>query len=564
MLAELVIENYAVIERIRVRFHPGLNLLTGETGSGKSMVVDAVSLLLGGRTSADVIRTGAVRARVAGIFELDPEHPARAVLEAAGIEPEEGEILIEREILAGGKSRAFVANRPVTAALLRELSPYLADIHGQHDQQELFSPAAQRRMLDAFVGAGPLASEVAAAWERRQACHRQMEELERLEQEKVRLADLWRFQRREIEDIGPKPGEDAELEAERRRLQNFSRLQEAATVAYEALYESPDSALARLRFAARRIEELARLDPAMAALAETLRPAELATEEAALGLRDYLSHLEADPERLEQVESRLAALDKLKRKYGPSIEQVLAYLEEVRAQLDAVEHAESRRAGLLRELAEAEAAYEQAAQRLSALRRQAARELESCVRKELASLAMERTVFRVELSAGSRSAAGVDEVRFLVSPNIGEEPRPLERVASGGEISRIALALKTCLQGQTEEPPARPPRTLIFDEVDAGIGGRTAEAVGRRLKRLASTYQVLCVTHLPQIACFADHHYFVDKREVNGRVRATIEELHGEERIREIGRMLSGHKLTPEALRHAERLLEMSARVRSG
>jgi DNA repair protein RecN (Recombination protein N) len=300
----------------------------------------------------------------------------------------------------------------------------------------------------------------------------------------------------------------------------------------------------------------------MGALAEMLRPAELAAEEAALELRNYLSHLEADPERLEQIESRLAALDKLKRKYGPGIEQVLAYLEEIRAQLDAVEHAESRRAGLVRELAELEAAYEQAAQRLSALRRQAAQELERRVREELASLAMERTLFRVELSAGSGSATGVDEVRFLVSPNVGEEPRPLERVASGGEISRIALALKTCVQAQAEESPAGPPRTLIFDEVDAGIGGRTAEAVGRRLKRLASTYQVLCVTHLPQIACFADHHYFVDKREVNGRVRATIEELMGEDRIREIGRMLSGHKLTPEALRHAERLLEMSARVR--
>ncbi len=563
MLAELVIENYAVIERIRVRFHPGLNLLTGETGSGKSMVVDAVSLLLGGRASPDVIRTGAARARVAGIFEAERGHPAREVLEAAGIEPEEGEILIEREVFAGGKSRAFVGNRPVTAALLRELSPYLADIHGQHDQQELFSPAAQRRMLDAFAGASSVVREVSAAWERWQACRRQLEELERLEQEKVRLADLWRFQRREIEDIAPKPGEDAELEGERRRLQNYGRLQEAATAAYEALYESPDCVLARLRFAARRIEELARLDPAMAGLAETLRPAELATEEAALGLRDYLSHLEADPERLEQIESRLAALDKLKRKYGPTIEHVLAYLAEVRSQLDAVEHAESRRAGLLREAAQLEAAYEQAAQRLSALRRNAAEELERCVRKELASLAMERTIFRVELSAGPRSATGVDEVRFLVSPNVGEEPRPLERVASGGEISRIALALKTCLQGQNEESPAGPPRTLIFDEVDAGIGGRTAEAVGRRLKRLASTYQVLCVTHLPQIACFADHHYFVDKREVNGRVRATIEELKGEERIREIGRMLSGQKLTAEALRHAERLLEMSARVRS-
>lgn len=563
MLAELVIENYAVIERIRVRFHPGLNLLTGETGSGKSIVVDALGLLLGGRASPEMIRTGAARARVSGIFEIGRRNPARRLLESAGIETEEDEVLIEREILAGGKSRAFVASRPVTAALLRELAPYLADIHGQHDQQELFAPAAQRQMLDAFAGAGVLAGEVAAAWKQWRACQSELEELERLEQEKLRLADLWSFQRREIEEAALRPGEDAELEAERRRLRNVARLEEAARVAYEALYESPDSAVARLRSAARKIEELARIDAELASLAEGLRPAELAAEETALALRDYLSRLEASPERLEEVEARLALLDKLKRKYGATLEQVLAYLEEVRSQLDAVHNAEDRRARLRKELERLARTYEDAAGRLSGLRREAASALEACVQNELASLGMERTLFRVELSPAPWSPAGADEVRFLVSPNVGEEPRPLERVASGGEISRIALALKTCVQASSEAESAGPPRTLVFDEVDAGIGGRTAETVGRRLKRLASTHQVLCVTHLPQIACFADHHYFVDKKEVNGRVAATVEELEGRERIREIGRMLSGRKLTPEALRHAERLVEMSARARS-
>ncbi|MCS6952720.1 MAG: DNA repair protein RecN [Bryobacterales bacterium] len=562
MLAELVIENYAVIERIRVRFPAGLNVLTGETGSGKSIVVDALGLLLGGRASPDMVRTGAAAARVSGIFEIGKRDPARRLLESAGFEIEEDEVLIEREIQVGGKSRAFLASRPVTVTLLRELAPHLADIHGQHDQQELFVPAAQRQMLDAFAGAGLLREQVAAAWQQWRACQAELEELERLEQDKLRMTDLWSFQRREIEEAAPKPGEDAALEAERRRLRNVARLQEAATAAYEALYESPDSALARLRSAGRRIEELARVEPELASLADGLRAAELAAEETALALRDYLSRLEASPERLEEVEARLALLDKLKRKYGATLEHVLAYLEEIRQQLEAAENAEARRAGLRRQLERLAGTYEEAANRLSARRRQAAGELEACLQQELAALAMEGTVFRVELSSGPWTPAGTDEIRFLVSPNLGEAPRPLEQVASGGELSRIALALKTCVQSRGEQALGGPPRTLVFDEVDAGIGGRTAEAVGRRLKRLASTHQVLCVTHLPQIACFADHHYFVNKREIHGRTAATVEELHGEERIREIGRMLSGKTLTPEALRHAERLLEMSARAR--
>jgi DNA repair protein RecN (Recombination protein N) len=562
MLVELVIENYAVIERLRVRFHRGLNLLTGETGSGKSIVVDALGLLLGGRASAEMIRSGADRARVSGLFEAPQSREARAVLESAGLEPEDGELLIEREVLAGGKSRAFAASRPVTAALLRELGRHLGDIHGQHDQQRLFEPEAQLEILDSFAGASAAVDEVAEAWSRWRACRAELDELERGEQEKLRMADLWSFQRREIEEASPKAGEDAELDVERRRLQNVARIQEAAGAAYQALYDSPESALACIRSAARRLEELARIDPALAALAEGLKPAEYAVAEASYSLRDYLSRLEANPARLDEIESRLAVLDKLKRKYGPSLEQVLAYLDEVRAHIDAVENADQRRAALSRRLKELADAYEAAAGRLSRQRKDAARKLARRMEEELASLAMERTVFRVEISPAAWSGHGIDEVRFLVSPNVGEEPRPLEKVASGGEISRIALALKTCASGA---PAARPrggdsvPRTLVFDEVDAGIGGRAAEVVGRRLKQVAGASQVLCVTHLPQIASFADHHYFVEKRETNGRTAAGIKELEGEARIREIGRMLSGEKLTPEALNHARKLVQISS-----
>jgi len=559
MLVELVVENYAVIERVRVRFHRGFNLLTGETGSGKSIVVDALGLLFGGRASGEMVRSGADRARISGIFEIPQNRLFRQLLEAAGIETEEDELLIEREIFAEGKSRAFGGSRPITVALLREMAPYLGDIHGQHDQQILFSPEAQLEMLDAFAGADSHLSEVGEVYSRWRSVSRELEDLERSEQEKLRLLDLWNFQRKEIEGAAPKPEEDAALEQERRVLQNFARLEEGAHTAYAALYDSPDSALARIQQSLRRLEELSRLDPALEPAREALKAAEIPVQEASYALRDYLSRLEANPGRLEEVESRLAALDKLKRKYGATIRQVLEFLGQVCGEIAAVENAGERKAALEREQKALAETYQAAAQDLTQRRTEAARKLEKRVEAELASLAMERTVFQVQLGPAAWSERGSDGVRFLVSPNVGEEPRPLEKAASGGEISRIALALKTCLATSSPARAPRDHRTLVFDEVDAGIGGRAAETVGRRLKQLAASSQVLCVTHLPQIAGFGDHHFFVEKKEAAGRTVATVEELEGAARTCEIGRMLSGERLTQEALKHAEQLLKTGA-----
>jgi DNA repair protein RecN (Recombination protein N) len=551
MLVELLVENYAVVDRIRVRFHPGLNLLTGETGSGKSIVVDAFGLLLGARASAETIRSGEARARVAGIFDVRDRADVRALLDPAGIAIEDSELLVEREILAGGKSRSFVGSRPVAVSLLRELAPLLGDIHGQHDQQLLFSADAQRDMLDMFASSGGLLvriGEIYAGWK---AAGAALETLERTEQEKLRLLDLWEFQRKEIEGAAPAAGEDEALEAERRVLQNLGRLQENASTAYAALYDSPEAALAQVRVAAKRLDDICRIDPSLAALGEQLQSAEVAIKEASYGLRDYLSGLEANPGRLEEIENRLALLDKLKRKYGATVAEVLAFLAEVRGQIEQVEHTGERMDELRRERERLARDFEQTAGELTALRTRAARKLEKGVEAELASLAMERTKFRIEIAAAPWSAAGADRVEFLVSANLGEEPKPLEKVASGGEISRIALALKTCL---SDDVATR--RTLVFDEVDAGIGGSAAEGVGRRLKKLAAANQVLCVTHLAQIAAFADHHYCVEKRESQGRTVAGIEELDRQGRTREVGRMLSGQELTPEALKHAERLIK--------
>jgi len=553
MLLELTVENYAVVEKVRVRFHRGLNLLTGETGSGKSIVVDALALLLGGRAAAEMVRSGSERARIAGIFEVE----AQSLPE--GVEPEDGELIIEREILANGKSRAFAGGRPVTAALLKELARSLGDIHGQHDQQQLFSGSVQREMLDGFADASGQVAEVASLYTRWNAATQELAELDRTAQEKLRQADLWSFQRNEIEAVNPQSGEDAQLENERRVLRNVVRLQETAGAAYSALYEDPESVAAQLHTVVKRLEELGRIDESMREVATALEPARIAVDEASHALSHYLGKLEADPARLEEIETRLAALEKLRRKYGATIEEVIAFHQDVARNLSAVESSGERRTALAKEVAAVTAGYESAAGRLSKLRREAAGRLAKSVAGELASLAMEKTRVEIQITPAEWSAAGADAVEILISPNVGEELKPLEKIASGGELSRVALALKTCVAPARAEKHAIP-RTLVFDEVDAGVGGSAAEAVGRRLKKLAGSAQVLCVTHLAQIAGFAEHHYYVEKHAERGRTVTTIEELDGAARTREIGRMLSGERVTPEALRHAEQLIKHAAK----
>ncbi len=553
MLHELVVENYAVVDRLRVRFHTGLNLLTGETGSGKSIVVDALGLLLGGRASADMIRSGEERARVSGVFEAGDR--AAKVLADAGFDTEDGELLIEREILSNGKSRVFVNSRPSTVAVLKDLAPHLGDIHGQHDQQLLFDPAAQLAMLDAFGKHRELRVKVRdlfGVWKRLTS---EIAALEGSEQEKARLLDLWQFQKREIENASLRSGEDAELEAERRVQQNAGKLLETAGSAYEALYEAPESAWTTARAVAKKLDELARIDTAMEPVRQALEPALIAMQDVSWSLRDYLGRMESNPERLEEIELRLAAIDKLKRKYGGTVDEILAFFEDVSRKLNDIETAGERLDEMKREQARVAAEYEKVAAELTAKRDAAATQLGKRVEQELKPLAMEKTVFRPTVQPAEEwSETGADRVQFLVSANVGEEPKPMERIASGGELSRIALALKSCLIGPAGKSSATP-RTLVFDEIDTGVGGRAAEGVARRLKGLASENQVICVTHLPQIACFADHHYVVGKFERKGRTVAEIAELDAKASTEEIGRMLSGEVLTPEALRNAEELV---------
>ena len=548
-----------MVERIRVQFHAGLNLLTGETGSGKSIVVDALGLVLGGRASADMVRSDTERARVAAIFETPREPGLLGLLERAGVPVEDGELIVEREVLAGGKSRAFLGNRPVTVALLREIAPFLGDIHGQHEQQQLFSSVAQLESLDEFAGLEKQRGEAGDLFRRWKTIEGELEELNRSEQEKLRMADLWSFQRKEIDAAALKPGEDAQLEQERAVLRNVAKLQENANAAYAALYEAQESVSSQLRTALKRLEDLAKIDGSLERVVETLRTAAIGVDDASDSIRDYLEKLEADPKRLDDVEARLALIERLKRKYGSTLDDVVAFLEDVRAKMEAIETAGERKAKLEQDLAQASAAYSVHAGGLTKARKAGAEKLAKKVETELEALALGSAVFRIEVREASWSEDGADRVEFLISANAGEEPRALDKVASGGELSRIALALKTSLGQTSGTRTTGVPRTLVFDEIDSGIGGGVAEAVGRRLKKLAAANQVLCVTHLAQVAGFADHHYSVEKREVKGRTVAEIEELTGEARTREIGRMLSGQTVTAEALKHAEQLIRLGA-----
>lgn len=369
------------------------------------------------------------------------------------------------------------------------------------------------------------------------------------------MTDLWSFQRKEIEAAQLKPGEDTDLDNERRVLNNVARLQENAHAAYAALYDAPASVATQMRIAVKKMEDLCRIDASLQGALDSLKPAEIAVDEASAALRDYLDKLEADPDRLERIEARLEQMDRLKRKYGGSVKEILEFLDDVSAKLGAVESAGDRKTALERQVKQLADEYGGVAQRLTMLREDASRKLARAVEGELSSLAMQNTVFQVKLRPAEWSERGADAVQFLISPNPGEEPRVLERIASGGELSRIALALKTCFKHRSSQGAAR---TLVFDEVDAGIGGAVAESVGRRLKKLAASNQVICVTHLAQVAGFADHHYRVEKREVKGRTIAEIEELPAAARKQEIARMLSGEKVTPEALKHAEKLIRLA------
>jgi DNA repair protein RecN (Recombination protein N) len=582
VLTELRLENYAVIDNMVVEFGPGLNLLTGETGTGKSILIDALALLLGEKASTEVIRSGAERAVIAAVFEVAgaAEKALEKILDTNGLdESDDGSLILRREIAAGGKGRVFVNNQPATVSVLKLLAPHLAIIHAQNESILSFDGPARLELLDAFAGSE--IETVSAAYAEWKQIRTRIEELERGEQDKLRLVDLWTFQKREIEEARLQSGEDERLEAEKRVLANAEKIYNAAMIAFDLLYEGNGSTATSLRGAQKQVEELARYEPTFQDALAALEQARISVEDVGATLRDYAGGIQASPEHLAQVEDRLALLDRLKRKYGATVDEVIEFGADVLRKLADVENKDEILRQLREELARAANEYLKAAIALSKKRADAARKLEKLVEAEINDLAMKST-FRIQKTTSEEerewTASGIDQVVYMISTNPGEPIRQLEHIASGGELSRVMLALKACVEGGKEVKTSTPStslravlspqktrqgwgtqKTLVFDEIDTGIGGRAAEAVGKKLKSLARSNQVLCVTHLPQIATFGDQHFVIEKKEHGGRTRTSIRPVTGEERTEEVARMLSGAKLTETSRKHAEQMIKANA-----
>jgi DNA repair protein RecN (Recombination protein N) len=566
VLVELRLENYAVIDNLAVAFASGLNLLTGETGAGKSILIDALSLLLGEKASTEVIRSGTERAVVSAVFEIESgaAKTVARILEENGLDSESDSVILRREIALGGRGRVFINNQPATVAVLKQMGPYLATVHAQNETLAAFDGATRLALLDAFAGSQTAcAQEAFQAWK---GIRTRIEELQRDEQDRLRLLDLWTYQKREIEDAKLQPGEDERLENEKRVLANAEKIYNAAMNAFDLLYEGNASTAASLRSARKQIEELARYEPRFRDALAALESALISVEDVGATVRDYAGGIHASPEHLAEVEDRLAAIDRLKRKYGPTLDDVIRFGEDAARKLSEMENKDEVLRGLRADLAKAGQEYLTAARVLSKKRYESARKLEKLVEAAINDLAMKVT-FKIEVTGSDEpenwSACGFDQVVYMIATNPGEPLRRLEDIASGGELSRVMLALKASVEataaGSGKKKGPGVPRTLVFDEIDTGIGGRAAEAVGRKLKELSRTSQVLCVTHLPQIATFADHHYRIEKKESGGRTKTTVRNITGDERTEEVARMLSGAKVTESSLKHAEQMIKANA-----
>jgi len=539
MLRFLRIQHLAVIDSVEVEFEPGLNVLTGETGAGKSILVEAVGLLLGGRASGDLVRTGEDAASIEAIFESGGE-----------------ELLVRREITAQGRSRAFVNGALATAGALKELSSRLIELHGQHEHQTLLDASTHLDVIDGFGGMSQLVASVAAAYSALRLAHDELARIRAAAKDRDTRQDLITFQLAELDRAAlTDPGEDAELAALRQVLASAERVERLCAESYASLYESDDAILAVLGSVWRRVAELASLDPQFQPYLDARDGIKSQLEDLAGFLRKYADDVDASPARLQHVEERLALLERLKRKHGPSLGDAIARRDALRRELTDLSRGDDRIAELDRELADARRTFLAAAEKLSRERRRTGAAFARALEALVADLAMERTRFEVRfgepLAESGWSERGIDAAEFFVSPNPGEELRPLARIVSGGELSRIMLAIKTLtatsrhgFSDATDRPPSASAPGLIFDEVDAGIGGRVADVVGRKLRTLGSAFQVLCITHLPQIAAYADTHYAIEKRVERGRTRTTVRRLDESGRVDEVARMLGGEAIS--------------------
>jgi DNA repair protein RecN (Recombination protein N) len=562
MLRLLRIRNLALIKELEIEFDAGLSLLTGETGSGKSIIVDALGLLLGARSSQEMIRSDCDMAVLEGVFDVDPGTPVQRLLAESGLTPEDNSLLIRREISISGRNRVFIYNNLATVSLLKEIGDQLADIHGQQEQRSLLDLSTHLEWLDVFGGNAGLVNDVKTAYRKLRETARQLASLQNNEQERLRRVDMLQYQIDEIRLVNPQPGEKETLEEERNILINREKILGLATQSYAALYESESSILGGIGRLGKMLEELERFDKSWSPHREMLEETRYRLQDVAFTARDYAAGADFSPERLEQVHQRLYALEKLSKKYGSSSDDVLEFLGRCTRELDELLSFSESSARLEQNLRQELIHYRALADRLSDKRHKDAERLQGEIKREFNALAMERMDMHVHFHSQEDQATGpiptfygldgIDHVEFLIAPNKGEEMKALAKIASGGELSRLMLSIKSLCGGEEKN------RTLVFDEVDAGIGGRVAEAVGRRLRDIAGENQVLCVTHLPQIAAFAKHHYNVEKKVVGDRTETFIKRLEEEERIEELARMLGGQMITQTTRSHALEMLQYS------
>jgi DNA repair protein RecN (Recombination protein N) len=556
MLLEIAIRNFAVIESARVAFGQGFHVLTGETGAGKSMIVDALGLIAGGRGSAEWVRSGADKAEIECLFDIPDTHPVLAVLREFGIDAPPGEMLVvRREITAQGKSVCRVNGQMVNLTMLKQIGGWLINIHGQHEHQSLLNPARHLDVLDACGGEAlqELKDAYAEIYARYRAGLRQLHELEANRKDRLHKLDLYQFQAEEIAAAGLKEGEEEALTEERRRIANAERLMIGAAEAHEALYGRM-KALELIGRALHRVEEMARYDgEALQPLVRQMQEAYYQLEDAAYQLRDYKERVEFNPVRLDQIEQRLDVINGLRRKYGDTIADILAYEANIRRELDVLQYADERVEELKFQVARDREQLWEKGRELSKARAALAEKLSAGIMEQLKDLHMEKTAFRIEMRPVEEpQASGLDDVEFLVSPNPGEPLRPLHKIASGGELSRIMLAIKGIL-AEAERIPV-----LVFDEVDTGVSGRTAQAIAEKMVRLSDACQVFAVTHLPQVACMADRHYLIEKDVAGERTFTHVRELDEPERVEALARMLGGVEVTSRTAEHAREMLRMA------
>ena len=555
MLRTLSIRNFAIIDRLNLEFGPGFNVLTGETGAGKSILMDALNLLLGSRAGTEMVRSGADKAVVDAVFDLVESSEVRRIVEDLGFEVEEDMLYISREVTAAGKSTGRIGGRPATIAQLREIGDYLVDLHGQHEHQALLAVSRHIDMLDAWGGREflSLRAEVADSFQQAQQLRRERASLAKDARERTHLLDLYQFQVKEITEAGLTEGEDDELDLEYRRISNAQKLAESAAAAAAAINGTDENGvLDALAKAVRGLEDAASLDETLLPILDAIRSASYELTEAERDLTRYQDEIEVDPERQKEIEDRLEQIRALKRKYGDSIAEIVSYGEATSAKLEALSNSEERGVDLDKEIARIDKHLRAISSRLSALRKKAAGEFARITMVELRELGMSKTRFEVQVTQVEPTAKGIDRVEFQISVNPGEPLRPLAKVASGGEISRVTLAIKSAMARQEALP------TMVFDEIDTGIGGRTAGVIAEKMAQLACSAQILCITHLAQIASRGSSHYSIEKRVVGGRTSVAVSPLNPEQRIAEVARMIGGTNVTETVLQHAREMLSLT------